>query len=60
MHDGRTQRDAARLRGIGIANAIESAGGPHRGPMEEASGDPLQFWRQRDLADGQPQPRPGA
>ena len=26
-----------RLRGIGIANAIESAGGPHRGPMEEAA-----------------------
>jgi aerobic carbon-monoxide dehydrogenase large subunit len=26
-----------RLRGIGVANAIESAGGPHRGPMEEAA-----------------------
>ena len=26
-----------RLRGIGIANAIESAGGPHRNPMEEAA-----------------------
>lgn len=26
-----------RLRGIAIANAIESAGGPHRGPMEEAA-----------------------
>jgi hypothetical protein len=26
-----------KLRGIGIANAIESAGGPHRGPMEEAA-----------------------
>jgi aerobic carbon-monoxide dehydrogenase large subunit len=26
-----------RLRGIGLANAIESAGGPHRGPMEEAA-----------------------
>ncbi|MDB5374725.1 MAG: hypothetical protein JWP04_3367 [Belnapia sp.] len=26
-----------RLRGIGIANAIESAGGPHRGPLEEAA-----------------------
>ena len=26
-----------QLRGIGIANAIESAGGPHRGPMEEAA-----------------------
>ncbi len=26
-----------KLRGIGLANAIESAGGPHRGPMEEAA-----------------------
>jgi len=26
-----------RLRGIGIANAIESAGGPHRKPLEEAA-----------------------
>jgi carbon-monoxide dehydrogenase large subunit len=26
-----------KLLGIGIANAIESAGGPHRGPMEEAA-----------------------
>ena len=26
-----------RLRGIGIANAIESAGGPHRNPMEEGA-----------------------
>ncbi|WP_149539085.1 xanthine dehydrogenase family protein molybdopterin-binding subunit [Siccirubricoccus phaeus] len=26
-----------RLRGIGLANAVESAGGPHRGPMEEAA-----------------------
>lgn len=26
-----------RLRGIAVANAIESAGGPHRGPMEEAA-----------------------
>ncbi|MFM8615538.1 MAG: molybdopterin cofactor-binding domain-containing protein, partial [Alphaproteobacteria bacterium] len=26
-----------KLRGIGIANAIESAGGPHRGPLEEAA-----------------------
>jgi len=26
-----------RLRGIGLANAIESAGGPHRGPLEEAA-----------------------
>jgi carbon-monoxide dehydrogenase large subunit len=26
-----------KLRGIGIANAIENAGGPHRGPMEEAA-----------------------
>ena len=49
-----------RLRGIGIANAIESAGGPHRGPMEEAAEIRFRFWRQRDLADGQPQPRPGA
>jgi carbon-monoxide dehydrogenase large subunit len=35
------RREAAakrgRLRGIGLANAIESAGGPHRGPMEEAA-----------------------
>ena len=35
------RREAAkargRLLGIGIANAIESAGGPHRGPMEEAA-----------------------
>ena len=40
--DGFPARRAAaaargRLRGIGIANAIESAGGPHRGPMEEAA-----------------------
>jgi carbon-monoxide dehydrogenase large subunit len=27
----------SRLRGIGLANAIESAGGPHRNPMEEAA-----------------------
>jgi carbon-monoxide dehydrogenase large subunit len=27
----------ARLRGIGIANAIEVAGGPHRNPMEEGA-----------------------
>ncbi len=26
-----------KLRGIGIANAIESAGGPHRKPLEEAA-----------------------
>ena len=25
------------LRGIGIANAIESAGGPHRKPLEEGA-----------------------
>jgi carbon-monoxide dehydrogenase large subunit len=35
------RREAAKARGkllgIGIANAIESAGGPHRGPMEEAA-----------------------
>ncbi|MBX6373759.1 MAG: xanthine dehydrogenase family protein [Acetobacteraceae bacterium] len=30
-------RRRGRLRGIGLANAIESAGGPHRGPMEEAA-----------------------
>lgn len=40
--DGFAARRAAsaergRLRGIGIANAIESAGGPHRGPLEEAA-----------------------
>ncbi len=35
----RRAESAARglLRGIGIANAIESAGGPHRNPMEEAA-----------------------
>ncbi len=40
--DGFAGRRAAseargKLRGIGIANAIESAGGPHRNPMEEAA-----------------------
>lgn len=40
--DGFAQRRAesaahGRLRGIAVANAIESAGGPHRGPMEEAA-----------------------
>jgi carbon-monoxide dehydrogenase large subunit len=37
--ESRRTEAAARgkLRGIGIANAIESAGGPHRGPMEEAA-----------------------
>ena len=40
--DGFAGRRAAaakrgKLLGIGIANAIESAGGPHRGPMEEAA-----------------------
>jgi carbon-monoxide dehydrogenase large subunit len=29
--------EQGRLRGIGLANAIESAGGPHRGPLEEAA-----------------------
>ncbi len=26
-----------KLRGIGVANAIDNAGGPHRNPMEEAA-----------------------
>jgi carbon-monoxide dehydrogenase large subunit len=34
----RTEAKArGKLRGIGVANAIESAGGPHRGPLEEAA-----------------------
>ena len=35
----RRAESAARgkLRGIGIANAIETAGGPHRNPMEEGA-----------------------
>ena len=30
-------KSRGRLRGVAVANAVESAGGPHRGPLEEAA-----------------------